>query len=122
MLDLFGLISGALNLLLQELFLALRLFVHEVALLDGFLVHLGHVAEEHGLLPDLAEALLKPRLLLVDLLDKYFTLARVLHLGQVSLDVLYVLLVCQHELFVFLVEEALKAEVHHVDGTLQVLY
>lgn len=95
--------------------------LHEFAVFDGFLVHLRHITQEHGLVPNLTQLLLQFELFVGDLAAVGVLSASLFHVLEVLLNLHDVPLVSDHVLLVFLVEEALEAEVHHADGALQML-
>lgn len=105
-------ISSFDDLLLQESFLPV-LFVHlQLALLNRFLMHLGHVSKKKRLLSNLPQLALQRLNLLLLLHHVLLVIRLALELIDLLLDDLDVIPVRQHELIVLLLEGTFKAEVH----------
>ena len=113
-LDLLGLVSGLDDLLLQEHLFSFFLIDLEFLLLDGFLVQLRHISKEQGLLSDLAQFAFKSFNLLLFQLQVPLIIRLVLELVDFLLNVLNMLSVSDHELFILLGKCSFEREVHEL--------
>lgn len=111
--DLFTLVSGLKNLLLQESLLVFLLIDLNLLLFYSLLVHFRHVTEKLRLKSDLTELGLKLLNLFGLLRKECLILCIRSQLLKVLLNLLYMLVIGNHKLLILLVEESLKTEVHH---------